>query len=58
MGQRDDSAYFEKRIADERKRAAIATNPLVSRVHLNMIAEYEQRIRATQDAPQTIRIPE
>ena len=45
MGQFDDSAYFEKRIAEERRRAEIATNPTAARVHLNMVAEYESRLR-------------
>ena len=44
--QRDDSAYFEKRIADERQRAEIAANPSAARVHLSMVAEYESRLRA------------
>lgn len=56
MGQRDDSTYFELRIAQERKRADDATNPAVSRAHLSMIAEYEQRIRATQSARQTMHV--
>ena len=58
MGQRDDSTYFELRIAQERKRASDATNPAVSRAHLSMIAEYEQRIRATHDGRQNIRVPQ
>ena len=45
MKQRDDSVYFEKRIAEERRRAEIASNPSTARVHLNMVAEYESRLR-------------
>ncbi len=45
MAQRDDSTYFEKRIAQEHRRAESSSNPAVARVHRNMVAEYENRIR-------------
>ncbi|MGY2737234.1 hypothetical protein [Sphingomonas sp. UYP23] len=44
MGQRDDSAYFEKRISEEQKRAELAADPTVALVHLNMMAEYQHRL--------------
>lgn len=45
VGQRDDSAYFEKRISEEQKRAELAADPTVALAHLNMMTEYQHRLR-------------
>jgi hypothetical protein len=44
VGQRDDSAYFEKRLAEEQRRAELASDPTAELAHLKMMAEYQHRL--------------
>lgn len=42
---REERAYLEARAKTERRMAALATDPAVAEVHLELAAAYERRLR-------------
>ncbi len=50
MSKEDDLAYYAIRAAEERQRAAAASDPAVTAVHLDMAQRYDKMVGSTEIA--------